>query len=127
MGKKPHIKEKAEVFEMMKKQKVNIYIRNKQGYKHRRWGKKEDETSSDCKYTSQKYSFFSSEKNPTNMVHLNAWVKHWDLFCPWQKYFYFDWNIVLLNKIFLECLWEELRIVVIFFQSGMKIKFEITQ
>ena len=35
-GKKPHIKEMAEVFEIMKKQKVDIYIRNKQGYKHRR-------------------------------------------------------------------------------------------
>jgi len=35
-GKKKHIKEKAEVFEVMKKQKVEIYISKKEGYKHRR-------------------------------------------------------------------------------------------
>lgn len=30
---KKHIKEKAEVFEIMKQQKVDIYIRKNQGYK----------------------------------------------------------------------------------------------
>lgn len=61
MGKKKHIKGKTEVFEIMKEQKVDIYIRKNQGYKVKHKARKKDETSSDFKYTSQKCSFFSSE------------------------------------------------------------------
>lgn len=61
----------AEVIEIMKKQKVGTHI----GKEDRRCGKKEEETSSDCKYTSQKCSFFTSEKKPIHMEHLDTLSK----------------------------------------------------